>query len=174
MVKPNSAPISPTPAAAPPAAAPQAAALVAAASVAAAPVASASSAVTAAASDTRTATKAAADVPKVASRVADASQAAFLFSTHTWHVEPPPLPPPPPAPPPVPTAPAFPYTLLGAVTPEGARSVYFLSRGDRVIDAHVGDRLDGIYQFESADGNQLVFNYLPLNIRQSISVAGTP
>jgi hypothetical protein len=37
-----------------------------------------------------------------------------------------------------------------------------------VIDAHVGDRLDGVYEFESAGSGSLVFNYLPLNIRQTV------
>jgi hypothetical protein len=74
----------------------------------------------------------------------------------------------------VPTAPPFPYALLGAFTASGDKTVYFLSRADRVIDAHVGDRLDGIYDFESADGGQLTFNYLPLNIRQSLSSGTSP
>jgi hypothetical protein len=51
--------------------------------------------------------------------------------------------------------------------------VFFLARGDRVIDARVGDRLDNTYQFESASGGQLVFVYLPLNVRQNLS-AGAP
>jgi hypothetical protein len=107
-------------------------------------------------------------------RVADASLAAALFSPHTWHVEPPPPPPAPPPPPPEPTAPPFPYTVMGSYTPEGGKTVYFLSRADRVIDARVGDRLDGVYDFESADANQLVFNYLPLNIRQPITTGSKP
>ena len=49
--------------------------------------------------------------------------------------------------------------------------MFFLSRGDRVIDAHVGDRLDGVYQFESAAGGQLVFVYLPLNIHQNLATS---
>jgi hypothetical protein len=97
-----------------------------------------------------------------------------LFATHTWRVVPPPPPPPPPAPPPVPTVPPFPYTFVGAYTPENDKTVFFLSHADRVIDAHVGDRIDGVYDFESADAGQLVFNYLPLNIRQSLSAGAAP
>jgi hypothetical protein len=107
-------------------------------------------------------------------RVADATFAAALFSPHSWHVEPPPPPPPPAAPPAVPTAPPFPYTYMGALTTSGDQTVYFLSRADVVIDVHVGDRLDGIYDFESADAGQLIFNYLPLNIRQSLSSGANP
>jgi hypothetical protein len=97
-----------------------------------------------------------------------------LFSPHSWHIEPPPPPPAPPAPPPAPTAPPFPYTFVGAFTPEGGTTVYFLAREDRVIDAHVGDRIDGSYDFESANDSQLVFNYLPLNLRQSLPSGAKP
>ncbi len=109
-----------------------------------------------------------------ATRTADASHASALFAGHSWYVAPPPPPPPPPAPPPEATAPPFPYTVMGAYAAEGGKTVYFLARGDRVIDAHVGDRLDGVYDFESADAGQLVFNYLPLNIRQPISTGVKP
>ena len=107
-------------------------------------------------------------------RVADASFASSLFATHSWYVPPPPPPPPPVVAPPPPTAPPFPYTFVGSFTPEGDKAVYFLSRGDRVTDAHVGDHIDGVYDFESADANQLVFNYLPLNIRQTLPIGAAP
>jgi hypothetical protein len=102
-------------------------------------------------------------------RVAEAPLAAALFSPHSWHVNPPPPPPAPPPAPEPPTAPPFPYTFVGAFTPSGDKTVFFLSHADRVIDVRVGDRLDGIYDFESADAGQLTFNYLPLNIRQTLS-----
>ncbi len=95
--------------------------------------------------------------------------AAALFAQHSWMVLPPPIKPAPPPPPPEPTAPPLPYTFLGSFTPEGKPPVYFLARGDRVVDAHVGDRLDGVYEFESAGGGQLVFVYLPLNVRQTLA-----
>ncbi len=103
-------------------------------------------------------------------RVVAPTHAAALFAQHSWYVMPPAPPPAPPPPPPEPTAPPFPYTFIGSLTPEGHAQVFFLSQGDRVIEAHVGDRLDGVYQFESADGGQLVFVYLPLNIRQIVAV----
>ena len=106
--------------------------------------------------------------PVTLSRVADASRAGALFATHSWYVPPPPPPPAPPVAPPPPTAPPFPYVFLGSFTPEGEPPVFFLSRADRVIDARVGDRLDGVYEFQSAEGGQLLFNYLPLNIQQSL------
>lgn len=108
-------------------------------------------------------------------RVDAPTHAKALFAQHSWFVPKPAPPPPPPEPPelppppPPPTAPPFPYTFVGNFAPKGDRPVFFLARGDRVIDAHVGDRLDGVYQFESAAGGQLVFVYLPLNIRQNLA-----
>ena len=51
--------------------------------------------------------------------------------------------------------------------------MFFLARGDRVIDVRVGDRLDGVYQLESAAGGQLVFVYLPLDVRQTLAAGAT-
>lgn len=107
-------------------------------------------------------------------RTADTSHAAALFAAHSWYIAPPPPPPAAPAPPPPPQAPPFPYTYVGSYAPAGEQPVYFLAKADRVIDAHVGDRLDGIYAFESADPGNLVFNYLPLNIRQSVPTGASP
>ncbi len=104
-----------------------------------------------------------------AERVVASTHAGALFAKHTWYVAPPPKPAPPPPPPPEPTAPPLPFTLLGSYAPQGDAPVYFLSQRDRVIDAHVGDKIDGVYQFESAAGGQLVFVYLPLNIRQNLA-----
>jgi hypothetical protein len=102
-------------------------------------------------------------------RVVVPTDAATLFAQHSWYVLPPAPPPAPPAPPAPPTAPPFPYTFVGSFTPEGGKPVFFLAQGDRIIDAHVGDKIDGVYQFESAAGGQLLFVYLPLDVRQSLA-----
>ncbi len=109
-----------------------------------------------------------------ADRVVAPTHATALFAQHSWHVATPPPPPAAPPPPPEPTAPPFPYTFLGSFAPEGDAPVFFLAHRDRVIDAHVGDRLDGVYQFESVAGGQLVFVYLPLNVRQSLAARVSP
>lgn len=106
-------------------------------------------------------------------RVVAPVHAAALFAQHSWHVQRPAPPAPPPPPPPAPTAPPFPYAFVGSYAPLGEAPVYFLSRGDRVIDARVGDKLDGVYRFESAAGGALVFVYLPLDVRQTLA-AGVP
>ena len=113
------------------------------------------------------------NAPPARDRTADNSHAAALFATHSWYVAPPPPPPTPPPPAPAPSAPPFPYTFVGAYTSQGDGTVYFLAQGDRVVDARVGDRLDGVYQFETATAGQLTFNYLPLNFRQLLST-GAP
>ena len=102
-------------------------------------------------------------------RVVAPTQAAALFAQHSWYVLPPAPQPAPPPPPLQPTAPPFPYTFIGSFAPEGQPPVFFLAHGDRVIDARVGDRIEGVYQFESAAGGQLVFVYMPLNIRQNLA-----
>jgi hypothetical protein len=106
-------------------------------------------------------------------RVVASAQETALFAQHSWYVLPPPPPPAPAPPPPVPTAPPFPFTVIGSFSPEGHPPVYFLAHGERVIDAHVGDRIDGVYQFESAAGGQLVFVYLPLDVRQTLAAGAS-
>lgn len=112
-----------------------------------------------------------------AARVVAPVHASALFAPHSWFVPrpaAPPPPPPPPAPPPAPTAPPLPYALVGSYAPRGEQPVYFLSRGSRVVDARVGDRIDGVYQLESAAGGRLVFVYLPLDVRQTLSTGASP
>jgi hypothetical protein len=116
--------------------------------------------------------------PPASDRVVLPVHAEALFAPHSWMVlvpiKPLALPVAPPPPPPDPAAPPFPYTLLGSFAPEGDPPVFFLLRGDRVLDARVGDRLDGIYLLESAAAGQLVFVYLPLGVRQGLAAGGSP
>jgi hypothetical protein len=119
---------------------------------------------------------AAAFLTRLAHRTADQKSAGVLFATHSWYVAPPPPPPPPPAPPVVPAAPQappLPFTLLGSYSSEGDKQTFFLSRGDRVYDVKAGDEIDAEYTLIAADGGNLVFNYKPLNSRQSLAIGGT-
>ena len=124
-----------------------------------------------AAARARAATPAA--TPAMPKRVVDGTTAAALFASHSWYVPPPPPPPVVAGPPPPPSAPPFPYTFVGSYAPSGETPVYFLARGDRVVDAHVGDRLDGVYELRSGANGQLTFNYLPLNIEQALSIGAS-
>ncbi len=106
-------------------------------------------------------------------RVVAPAHAGSLFAQHSWYVLPPAPPPAPPPPPPPPTAPPFPYAFVGSYARGAEGPVFFLARGDRLIEARVGDRLDGVYQFESASDGQLVFVYLPLDIRQTLAAGAS-
>ena len=114
----------------------------------------------------------------LAHRVVDQTSAGALFASHSWYVPPPPPPPPPlvdttPAPAPKPTAPPLPYQYIGSYTPDGQAPVFFLSKGDRVFDVHVGDTLEGTYSVDGFDKSQILLTYKPLNIQQQLIVGST-
>jgi hypothetical protein len=107
---------------------------------------------------------------RFAHRVSADKFAAALFPTQSWYVAPPP---PPPVPavvvaPPAPTAPPLPFTVMGSYAHPGDATVYFLTRGDRVFDVHVGDTIDGTYSVDGAVNGQLQLTYKPLNIQQTL------
>jgi hypothetical protein len=109
---------------------------------------------------------------RLAHRVTESKAAEALFHTQSWYVAPPP---PPPAPvvhtvPPPPTAPPLPFTVMGSYAHPGDATVYFLTRGDRVFDVHVGDTIDGIYSVDGAADGQLKLTYKPLNIQQTLTI----
>jgi len=107
---------------------------------------------------------------RFAHRVSAGKFADALFHTQSWYVPPPPPPPAPVVyvPPPPPTAPALPFTVMGSYAHPGDATVYFLTRGDRVFDVHVGDTIDGIYSVDGAGNGQLQLTYKPLNIQQTL------
>jgi hypothetical protein len=98
---------------------------------------------------------------------------AALFAPHSWFKVAPAPPPPPPPPPAPPTAPPVPYAYVGTYTTGGA-AVFYLSRGDKMLQARQGDVLEGVYRFEGLSGGQLAFVYLPLNIRQTLPAGAGP
>lgn len=105
--------------------------------------------------------------------VADAGGSADLFASKSWYVPPPPPPPPKPAPPPKPTAPPLPFAFMGSYQESDGRQIFFLTRGERLYTVSTGDVIDGIYRVEDVSAGQLGIIYLPLNIRQSMSVGET-
>jgi hypothetical protein len=112
-------------------------------------------------------------------RVAVATSAEALFAVHSWHVAPPPPPPPPPEAlkprgPVQPVAPPLPYEYMGSYRPEGAAPVFFLTRGDRVYDVHIGDTLDNTYSVDSFANGRLTLTYKPLNIQQQLTTGDNP
>lgn len=95
-----------------------------------------------------------------------------VFQSKSWYVAPPPpkpVPPPPPPPPPPPSAPPLPFQFVGKLDDGGALKV-FLQRGNRVVTVGVGDVIDNTYRVESITDTQMTLIYLPLDIRQVLSV----
>ncbi len=112
---------------------------------------------------------------RLAHRVASSKTVSSLFHTQSWYVAPPA---PPPAPvvavaPPPPTAPPLPFTVMGSYARPGDSTVYFLTRGDRVFDVHVGDTIDNTYSVDGAANGQLQLTYKPLNIQQTLPLGGS-
>ena len=119
---------------------------------------------------------AAAILTRLAHRTADTKMAGALFASHSWYVAPPPPPQPvqPPGPPPAPSAPPLPFTFVGSYALQGDQATYFVARGDRIYDLKAGDAVDNEYTLAAVDAANLIFNYKPLNIRQSLALGGTP
>jgi len=91
----------------------------------------------------------------------------------------PPPPPPPPAadapPPAAPTAPPLPFTFVGMLERTAGAPQAFLAKGESLLVVSAGDLLDNnTYKVESLGPQQIVLTYLPMNLRQSLNVSGTP
>lgn len=99
--------------------------------------------------------------------VAEPVKSADLFASKSWYVPPPP---PKPAPPPKPTAPPLPFGFMGSYQEPDGRLILFLTRGERVYTVSMGDVIDGTYRVEAVVGGQLELTYLPMNIKQSLSI----
>jgi hypothetical protein len=116
----------------------------------------------------------------LAHRVVGETAASALFATHSWYVPPPPPPPPAavaeaPVEPPKPVAPPLPFTYMGSYAPDGAKPVFFLTRGDRVFDVHIGDTLEGgTYSVDAFTNGALIFTYKPLNEQQQLTTGVAP
>ena len=73
-----------------------------------------------------------------------------------------------------PSAPPLPFTYLGRYTDGNDKTVYFVTRDDRVYDVRPGEVIDAIYSVESIENGQLVFLYKPLNTRQALPLGDAP
>lgn len=70
---------------------------------------------------------------------------------------------------PAPTAPPLPFTYVGKMV-DGKRLTIYIASPDRNYAVAPGDVIDGTYRIEEAQDSQVVLTYLPLNIRQTISI----
>jgi len=75
--------------------------------------------------------------------------------------------------PPKPTAPPLPYQFMGSYTRAGEPTVVFLTRGEVVLDVHIGDTLENTYSVDKLEGGQLYLTYKPLNIQQQLNAGGS-
>lgn len=113
---------------------------------------------------------------RISRRVTAGEAAPALFQVQSWYKAPPPPPPAPyvaPPPPPPPTAPPLPFNVMGSYARPGDRTVYFLTRGERVFDVHIGDTIDNTYSVDGEAGGQLLLTYKPLNIQQTLPLGGS-
>jgi hypothetical protein len=93
-----------------------------------------------------------------------------LFTVQSWYVPPPPRPPAEPQPPPKPAAPPLPFSFLGSYTADGGPTVFYLVKGDAILDVHIGDTLDGAYTVDAVQGDQLLLTYTPLQQKQALTL----
>lgn len=96
--------------------------------------------------------------------------AANLFTSKSWIAAPPiPAVQIAPVPPPAPSAPSLPFVYIGKLT-DGDKLVIFLSRQDRNYGVSAGDVIEGSYRVEQVSESGVVFTYLPLNIKQTLTI----
>ena len=83
-----------------------------------------------------------------------------------------PTPPPPPPPVVIPTPP-IPFKYAGTLRQSSGRTIYFLTKGNKLYTVEVGQVLDTNYSIDGEEGGQLTVTYLPLQRKQTISM-GSP
>ena len=68
-----------------------------------------------------------------------------------------------------PSAPPLPFRYLGQLESR-SRAIVFLVRAEDVIVAAAGETIDNVYRIEAITETAVEFMYLPLGVRQSLSV----
>ncbi len=85
-----------------------------------------------------------------------------------------PVVPPPPPPVQLPAVPA-PFKYAGTQRLSSGRTVYFLTKENRIYAVEAGQAIDSSYTFEGQEGDQLIVTYLPLHQKQTITTnTGSP
>ena len=108
-------------------------------------------------------------------RDAQARPEGDAFSAHSWQ----PPPPPPPrakliAPEPeLADPPPPPFTFLGAFEATGGKRVLYIVEGDKVHAVSEGETVNELYQVEAVGADEMVFTYLPLKLKQTLSLGNT-
>ena len=87
-----------------------------------------------------------------------------MFINKSWYT------PPPPPKVVAPTAPPVPFVFKGKMMEEGEKIAVFLNKQDRSYIVREGDILDKNYSVDEIRPPLMVLTYLPLNIKQTISI----
>jgi hypothetical protein len=82
----------------------------------------------------------------------------------------PPAPPVVVAPPAAPTAPPFPWTFMGRLIEDPQNPSVFLSRGERLTVAHLGETLENSWKVVGMDARGLRVEYMPLKSTQTVNM----
>lgn len=69
-----------------------------------------------------------------------------------------------------PQAPPLPFKVLGKYTEDG-NQVIFIQYNNQNLVLHVGDVFLEKYKWEAIEENSLIFNYLPMELKQTINLA---
>lgn len=69
----------------------------------------------------------------------------------------------------LPQVPPLPFKALGSYTEDGAQ-VIFVQHNNQNLVLHVGDTISEKYKLESVDATSLTFIYLPMNLKQTLSL----
>ena len=95
-----------------------------------------------------------------------------VFAAKSWYVPPPPpkyVPPPPPPPPPAPVPPPLPFGYLGKLVDHGEITVFVVFKG-RNLAVKANEVIDSTYRIDSVDARSMVLTYLPLDMKQTLSL----
>ena len=95
------------------------------------------------------------------------------FAAKSWYV-PTPAPKPQPTPIPTPTAPPLPFTYLGKIQEPQGKLTFFLSDGNQVRLVSTGETINDTYSVDGVEDSRLVITYLPLRIKQYLSLGEAP
>lgn len=72
-------------------------------------------------------------------------------------------------PPAAPTAPPLPFTYLGKII-DGGRLAVFLARGDEHYIVEAGQTIEKRYKVEQVTETAVIFTYLPMRTRQTLTI----
>jgi hypothetical protein len=100
-----------------------------------------------------------------------------IFGPQSWYIPPPPpprRPPPPPPSPPPPSAPPLPFTFLGKMEVPGGKMTIYLEGRNRLYLVTKGETIDNTYHVDGIEAGQIALTYLPLKIKQYISMGEAP